>query len=434
MDLINFVVDFVPETIALLLWLLFLASAGLIYYWLKNKNDYINFSHDIPESVVRDYQDTISSNQDAIKSNVVGESKFASIMRAQDLKNNTANVLVSNELIEKLTAEVMDLKSNLNSRDRIIDDLEKRIPSSGAESETFSKVQGQEEDEELQSRIRSLKEENKELRGRLKEFELIEDDISELRELKIENKRLKALLNIDEENDDINRVGSIDETDDEVHVVAVGENIEHEGITIMGDDEFESSGVQFSKEDLSPKKNPVTLKDDKKNFGTVKIKDGSIFGKKGDKKKVSIESSEAGIDSELNEEISAIREETSNNELSPKPKTIEEVSDIGTGAKLDSESLDLRSIESRLDENEEQSLGSVTIKESENESKGAGKLKVVDKKEEVTESNDESNEEFTPEVKEKVQVEGSSKIEKSDQSEAEKSAEELLDEFEKMLG
>ena len=93
---------------------------------------------------------------------------------------------VSSDQMDKLSHEILELKEMIKSRDKIIEQLEEKVPlESDSPSETPWK-------------LTCLKNKNKNLKTKLKEYELLEDDLDTLRDLRIENKELKKQLNIED--------------------------------------------------------------------------------------------------------------------------------------------------------------------------------------------------------------------------------------------
>jgi len=386
MDFFNTIAEFVPETITLMFWLLFLSSSGLIFYWLKNRNKYLNHSHEVPESLVRDYQASIDKNMEAQKSNVLTDSKFASVMKAEDLSNNSQNISIINDQIKLLMAEILSLKDSLKSRDEIIDQLEQRVPSSKS-VDTASEFDLEE--------LKRLKTDNDDLRAKLKEFELMEDDLVLLRDLKIENKDLRKKLGETNDEEEIQVVkGNNDEDEEILNIAGSKEEEDDDLITVSGKNEADSNdddmmAVKELKGAVDKKE--VQFNDRQKNFGSVKIKDGNIFGSSKPKpqSKPTRDKSTESFGS-----INAIEDE---------------IAQIGSiiNEKMEKE---------ESPETKETSLKSDVEVESPDQPEEEGNVEQLKKKVENT-----------TEVAEEGEKESS--IVEND-----KSAEELLDEFEKMLG
>ncbi len=396
MELINMIVEFVPETITLMFWLLFLSSSGLIFYWIKNRNKYLNYSHEIPESLIRDYKDTLDGNRLAQGSDILSESKFASVVKADELSNSAPSISIITEQMQKLSAEISELKSSLQNREEVITQLEKKVPvdlDSNVSKDGMT-------DEELDK----LREDNEELRNKLKEFELVEDDLVMLRDLKIENNDLKKKLNIGEIIEEETEVvsGAPEEVDDLIFIK--GEKVQKDTVTIIpGEKAGERPQNGEGTDELSKEKKDLNLGDEKRSFGSVKVKGGNIFGKSAsDSETVKNKS----LVEEVDESVMSITEE------------IEAVADLGDGAKANVASDELSDIEKKIDE-------------TENNNKQVSDVS-VENDGEADEEEVDSN--LVSMKSEQEGEESENDKDKSSSPQNDKSAEELLDEFEKMLG
>lgn len=396
MELINMIVEFVPETITLMFWLLFLASSGLIFYWIKNRNKYLNYSHEIPESLIRDYKDSIDGNRLAQGSETLSESKFASVVKADELSNSAPAISIITDQMQKLSAEISELKSNLQNREEVISKLEKKVPVDINSNVSKDEIA----DEELDK----LREDNEELRNKLKEFELVEDDLVMLRDLKIENNDLKKKLDIGERIEEKAEVvsGTPEEMDDLIFIK--GEKVQREGVTIIpGEKKGERPQNQEVTDELSKEKKDLNLGDERRSFGSVKVKDGNIFGKSAsDNETVKNKS----LDEELGGNSMSINEE------------IEAVADLGEGAKANVVSDELSDIEKQIDGTE-----------NNNE-----QVSQVNAESDVEADNEEADSNLVSMKSEQEGEDSENTKDENSSPQNDKSAEELLDEFEKMLG
>lgn len=464
MDLVNFVIEFVPETITLLLWLLFLSASGLVYYWLKNKD---NQSHEVPESLVRNYQESMVGNHHASESDYQSGSRNASILRSGELKNQMQVASVSDEQMNQLSHEISELKEMIKSRDKIIEQLEQKVPLNGSDSILET------------AEFDLLKNKNQELESKLKEYELLEDDLDTLRDLRIENKELKSQLNIEDTNiSDISNEGESHEingtNEDEDVFVVPGEESEGEETHLVegsGEDSVNDENVRIEDKDFD--RESVDLSGEAKSFGKVKVKGGSLFGRDNTPPKAGARS--LG-DSDIDDEIESIKNQKSDNLKKPQARDqeekqalddveneilaelqdgisneaqsesesnapvenlVEEAADLGLGApEPDNNLSDVESeIESALAEeaadNDEQFATADANPDEGDKSLGDYESSLeVDEAQEAVASADENIVELNP-----VEQPDHQSSKKNDSKPAsDKSAEELLDEFEKMLG
>ena len=406
MEIITLIAEFVPETITLMFWLLFLSSSGLIFYWIKNRNKYLNYSHEIPESLIRDYQDSMDGNMQAKDSNFAQDSSLASVVKASDLSNSSSNILDMNSQMESLAAEISSLKENLQSRENVIEQLESKVPA----------VEDISDDELL-----ALKKANEDLKNKLKEFELIEDDLVTLRDLQVENKELKNKLTDGESIDESEEVLGTEEDDDELTIVRGEEELEEDDeITIVSQEAKEPEEVaRVSVQESEGDKTEVRLSDNQKTFGSVKVKDGNLFGRWDDTKGAKATSSSIAAE-------------------------VEAAADVGVDSSSDDENVRIENLEQEIDQ------GAQVVSSNENEEDKSNEAQIVSEKS-VENSDDKavvgddisseegeiegSKEENVVELK-NSDTEGNDKKEEAStgDNQNDKGAEELLDEFEKMLG
>lgn len=406
MEIITLIAEFVPETITLMFWLLFLSSSGLIFYWIKNRNKYLNYSHEIPESLIRDYQDSMDGNMQAKDSNFAQDSSLASVVKASDLSNSSSNILDMNSQMESLAAEISSLKENLQSRENVIEQLESKVPA----------VEDISDDELL-----ALKKANEDLKNKLKEFELIEDDLVTLRDLQVENKELKNKLTDGESIDESEEVLGTEEDDDELTIVRGEEELEEDDeITIVSQEAKEPEEVaRVSVQESEGDKTEVRLSDNQKTFGSVKVKDGNLFGRWDDTKGAKATSSSIAAE-------------------------VEAAADVGVDSSSDDENVRIENLEQEIDQ------GAQVVSSNENEEDKSNEAQIVSENS-VENSDDKavvgddisseegkvegSKEENVVELK-NSDTEGDDKKEEAStgDNQNDKSAEELLDEFEKMLG
>lgn len=224
------VTKFTDEAITITSLVLLFVLAVLIVYWLYNRRKFRQLTHQIPASVVKNYLDSIIQNSSSLKSSLfrgggleMGEG-IPSVMPLKDLPAGSISVgSGDSEALNQKVAEVNSLKSKLTDKDRVIAELEKRLEnSSGGDSDAAEQVAiykkevtGLQEklklkdDEikaaraaagsggdtsELESRLEALSKERDDMRERLAEYEIIEEDLANLKRLQQENEQLKKEL------------------------------------------------------------------------------------------------------------------------------------------------------------------------------------------------------------------------------------------------
>lgn len=217
---------FTDETITVFSLLLLVTMVGIIIYWFYNRKKFHQLSHEIPASVVKNYLDSIIQNSNSLKSSLfrgggldIGNG-IPSVVPVGDLPSSMSiGVGTGSEEISQKNAEVAALHQKLSDRQRQIQDLEKTIQDLsagkglGAESEMLKKDLSQSQqrvreleaqlteamtrsggDSNLEKELASITSERNEIRERLKEYAIIEEDLANLKRLQQENDQLKAEL------------------------------------------------------------------------------------------------------------------------------------------------------------------------------------------------------------------------------------------------
>lgn len=217
---------FTDETITVFSLLLLVTMVGIIIYWFYNRKKFHQLSHEIPASVVKNYLDSIIQNSNSLKSSLfrgggldIGNG-VPSVVPVGDLPSSSSiHMGLGSEEISQKNAEVAALHQKLSDRQRQIQDLEKTIQDLsagkglGAESEMLKKDLSQAQqkvrdleaqlaeamtraggDPNMQKELASITSERNEIRERLKEYAIIEEDLANLKRLQQENDQLKAEL------------------------------------------------------------------------------------------------------------------------------------------------------------------------------------------------------------------------------------------------
>lgn len=207
---------FTDETITVFGTLLLVTTGTIIAYWFYNRKKFHQLTHEIPASVVKNYLDSIIQNSTSLKSSLfrgggldMGNG-IPSVVPVGDLPSSmNISVGSSSEEVNQKNAEIASLTLKLNDRSKQIADLEKRMMelSSGkgnAEVDILKKdlaaLQAQLTearassggDANLQKDLTIVTNERNDLRERLKEYEIIEEDLANLKRLQQENDQLKA--------------------------------------------------------------------------------------------------------------------------------------------------------------------------------------------------------------------------------------------------
>lgn len=214
---------FTDETITVFSLLLLVTMVLIIVYWFYNRKKFHQLSHEIPASVVKNYLDSIIQNSNSLKSSLfrgggldIGNG-IPSVVPVGDLPSSmNIGVGSGSEEITQKNAEIASLNQKLSDRIKQITDLEKRLADLsagkglGAETDLLKKdlttaqqrLRDMENqlaaasggDANLQKELSSVTADRNELRERLKEYEIIEEDLANLKRLQQENDQLKAEL------------------------------------------------------------------------------------------------------------------------------------------------------------------------------------------------------------------------------------------------
>jgi len=222
---------FTDETIAIASLIMLLLLAIIIVYWVYNRRKFRQLTHQIPASVVKNYLDSIIQNSTSLKSSLFRGggldmgTGIPSVVPVSELPTSSISTQgPSSEELNQKNAEIATLKAKLSEKDTIITELEKRLKeatlNSGADSseevaimqEELGKAQAaiHERDDEitdLKSQIENaasdsgsgddvvnLTKERDDLKERLMEYEIIEEDLANLKRLQQENAELKEQL------------------------------------------------------------------------------------------------------------------------------------------------------------------------------------------------------------------------------------------------
>lgn len=193
--------------------------AVFLWLWFYNRRKYHHLKHQIPASVVKNYLDSIIQNSTALKSSLfrgggleVDSNGVPSVMPLSELPSGAgAEVnLSSGKDDSALRAELAKLQAQLNEKNGIIKDLENRSAQLGGEvkakQERIEELEkllaaaqaesagGDPEVGQKLAAFAALEDERDRLQEDLKQYEVISDDLADLKRLKQENVQLKKAL------------------------------------------------------------------------------------------------------------------------------------------------------------------------------------------------------------------------------------------------
>lgn len=218
-SLINYFDKFGPELLVIQFGFLVILSTLFLWLWFYNRRKYHNLKHAIPANVVKSYLDSIIQNSTALKSSlfrgggleVNGVPSVISLGNLAGGDNLAVNGAPSTALLEELNqkkAIIASLEAQLTASKNSQKDLEAKLAqtqNSLATAEARIKELeallaqmkasgGGGDDAAIAAELSMITKERDELRDRLKEFEIIADDLANLKRLQQENDQLKRSL------------------------------------------------------------------------------------------------------------------------------------------------------------------------------------------------------------------------------------------------
>ncbi len=214
-----FLTQFTDEAIAISSLILLLVGMLFVAFWIYNRRKFHRLSHQIPASVVKNYLDSIIQNSTALKSSLfrgggleLGNG-IPSVVPVADLASTTIGV-ASEDLAQK-NAEIALLNSRILEKDTIISDLEKKLKDGASSAknsvsnEEVNALKKKLEEAEkalkgaqskggdtaaIEAKLAEVTRERDQLQERLMEYEIIEEDLANLKRLQQENEQLRKSL------------------------------------------------------------------------------------------------------------------------------------------------------------------------------------------------------------------------------------------------
>ncbi len=214
----NYVANFSDPILTITSGLLVIITTLILWLWFSNRKKYHNLKHAIPAHVVKNYLDSIIQNSTALKSSLfrgggLDLSGIPSVMPLQGLGGGDGLALSgapSTALMEELNqkrALIAQLEAQLGALQNANRDLEAKYSAtqnnlSAAEAKIKEleallaqfKKGNSGGDEAIKAELKMVTKERDELRDKLKEFEIISDDLANLKRLQQENEQLKRSL------------------------------------------------------------------------------------------------------------------------------------------------------------------------------------------------------------------------------------------------
>ena len=218
-SILNLLDKYANQLVLFQMGLLAITMTIIVYVYYYNRKKYHNLKHQIPASVVKNYLDSIIQNSTALKSSLfrgggldVDPSSIPSVLPLDQLAGTTPVGVSTGGGDEQLQAEIARLRSQLTEKDGVIKDLEaKNTELEGtvkAKQERIEELEkllaeaqanagsggGGEGDEAMKAELDALTAERDTLKEDLAQYDIIEDDLADLKRLKQENEQLKSAL------------------------------------------------------------------------------------------------------------------------------------------------------------------------------------------------------------------------------------------------
>jgi predicted nuclease with TOPRIM domain len=214
---INYMDKFGPEILVIQFGFLIILSTIFLWLWFSNRRKYHNLKHAIPANIVKSYLDSIIQNSTSLKSQLfrgggIDVGGVPSVMPLHNLMGGDGLAMSgapSTALLEELNqkkAQIAALEGQLSSSQISQREFETKFNSSQGNLSTAEvKIKELEAllaqsrtagggDAAMKTELKMVSKDRDDLRDRLKEFEIIADDLANLKRLQQENEQLKRSL------------------------------------------------------------------------------------------------------------------------------------------------------------------------------------------------------------------------------------------------
>ncbi len=214
---INVIDKMNDEILKILVGFLVIVSTLFLWLWFYNRRKYHNLKHAIPANVVKSYLDSIIQNSTALKSqlfrgggldvgNVPSVLPLNNMIGGEGLAINGAPSTALMEELNQRRAQIAALEAQLNPLQHSNRELDGKLGKTQTNlSVAENKIKELEKmlsqanagggaDPAMASQLNAVTKEKNDLIERLKEFEIIADDLANLKRLQQENEQLKRSL------------------------------------------------------------------------------------------------------------------------------------------------------------------------------------------------------------------------------------------------
>lgn len=218
--LINYLDKFGPELLVIQFGFLVILSTLFLWLWFSNRRKYHNLKHVIPANVVKNYLDSIIQNSTALKSSLfrgggldldhipsvkpLGElggddhvalSGAPSAKIMEELAEKKALIAALEAQLQSAKSGAAEFETKAKSHHRDLTVALEKIAELEAQLQNNKPAQPSSgNDAKLKAELAEVTKERDELLERLKEFEVIADDLANLKRLQQENDQLRKSL------------------------------------------------------------------------------------------------------------------------------------------------------------------------------------------------------------------------------------------------
>lgn len=216
-SLLTTIDQFTPEILVILAGLLVITTTLFLWLWFANRRSYNMLKHQLPASVVKTYLDSIIQNSTSLKSQLfrgntgdLQPNAIPSILPIGNLgggdnivvapAGSSGNEAALREQLNQRLAEIASLQSQLSAANGAKKELETALAAAQArikELEALLAAKGTAvpvDNSALNAELQKITQERNALAEKLKEYEIIEDDLANLKRLQQENAQLKKAL------------------------------------------------------------------------------------------------------------------------------------------------------------------------------------------------------------------------------------------------
>lgn len=211
-SLLTTIDQFTPEILVILAGLLVITTTLFLWLWFANRRSYNMLKHQLPASVVKTYLDSIIQNSTSLQSQLfrgnAGDSvAVPSIFPVGNLGGgdnivvapggSSGNEAALREQLNQRLAEIASLQSQLTTANGAKKDLESALATAQArikELEALLAAKGGGAPAGDSAALAKVTQERDSLLEKLKEYEIIEDDLANLKRLQQENQQLRKAL------------------------------------------------------------------------------------------------------------------------------------------------------------------------------------------------------------------------------------------------